>query len=133
MSDHHPTSSQSPSKKPGATQGPTQRLSELSALELIDHCLASLPEGDERIALLYQLRHRLIALTTSTQQHETERTKMQAVIEKLTAPANRIGTLIGLPEKGVARIVVGGGEFYANVDLQLEGDVPKVGDRNSVV
>jgi len=127
MSDPRPSAPQSPSNKPRASQGPTPRLSELSSLELIDHCLASLPEGDERIALLYQLRHRLIALTTSTQQHETERTKMQAVIEKLTAPANRIGTLTGLPEKGVARIVVGGGEFYANVDLQLEGDVPKVG------
>ena len=127
MSDHHPSVPQSASKKRDASQGQAQRPSELSSLELIDQCLASLPEGDDRIALLYQLRHRLIALTTSTQQHEAERTKMQAVIEKLTAPANRIGTLIGLPEEGVARIVVGGAEYYANVDLQLEGDVPKVG------
>ena len=79
------------------------------------------------LLFLYQLRHRFIEITTTTQQHESERTKMQAVIEKLTAPANRIGTLIGLPEDGIARIIVGGAEYYANVDLQLEGHVPKIG------
>ncbi len=104
-----------------------KRLSTPSSLELIDQCLADLPEGDDKISLLYQLRHRFIEMSTASQQHETERTKMQAVIEKLTAPANRIGTLLGLPEDGVARIVVGGAEYYANVDLQLDGDIPKVG------
>ena len=79
MSDHQSSVSQSASEKRTASSGQTQRLSELSSLELIDQCLASLPEGDERIALLYQLRHRLIELTTSTQQHVAERTKMQSV------------------------------------------------------
>lgn len=127
MSDHHSSIPQAGPEKAKASRGHTQRPSELSSLELLDQCLTSLPEGDERIALLYQLRHRFIEMTTATQQHEAERTKMQAVIEKLTAPANRIGTLIELPEEGVARIVVGGAEYYANVDLQLEGDVPKIG------
>ena len=127
MSDHQSSASPPASNQSQASQGHSTRSSNVSALELIDQCLASLPEGDERIVLLYQLRHRFIELTTVTKQHETERTKMESVIEKLTAPANRIGTLIELPEKGVARIVVGGAEYYANVDLQLEGDVPKVG------
>lgn len=127
MSDHNSPDSRADAERREAHPSPSSRLSDLSPLQLIDQCLASLPEGDERIALLYQLRHRVIALTASTQQHEAERTNMQAVIEKLTAPANRIGTLIGLPEKGVARIVVGGAEYYANVDMQLEGDVPKIG------
>ncbi len=127
MSDHLSSDSSSASDKLKTSSGQGQRLSALSSLELIDQCLATLPEGDERIDILYALRHRLIEMTTATQQHEAERTKMQTVIEKLTAPANRIGTLIGLPEEGVARIVVGGAEYYANVDLQLEGDEPKVG------
>jgi len=127
MSDHLAPVPPTASDKRKTASGQNNRLSEFSSLELIDQCLASLPEGDAKIALLYQLRHRLIELTTSAQGHEAERTKMQAVIEKLTAPANRIGTLIGLPEVGVARIVVGGAEYYANVDLQLEGDIPKVG------
>jgi len=127
MSDHHSRASDSGQENVKATRNSGQRLSELSSLELLDQCLASLPEGDERMALLYQLRHRFIELTTAIQQHDVERTKMKAVIEKLTAPANRIGTLIGLPEDGVARIVVGGAEYYANIDLQMEGDSPKVG------
>ena len=127
MSDHLSPVPPSASDTRKTVAGRTQRLSELSSLELIDQCLASLPEGDERIAFLYQLRHRVIELTTSTQQHEAERTKMQAVIEKLTAPANRIGTLIELPEAGVARIMVGGAEYFANLDPRLEGEIPKVG------
>ena len=127
MSDHLAPVSPSPSDKRHSSSEASQRSSALSPLELIDQCLASLPEGDERITLLYQLRHRVIEMTTATQQHETERTKMQAVIEKLTAPANRIGTVIGFPEDGVARIMVGGAEYYANVDLQLGGEVLQVG------
>ena len=127
MSDHSFSESESVSAQRQASSGNTQRSADVSSLELIDQCLASLPEGDERVALLYQLRHRFIEMTTATQQHEVERTKMQTVIEKLTAPANRIGTLIGLPEEGVARIVVGGAEYFANIDLQLEGDVPSIG------
>jgi proteasome-associated ATPase len=127
MSDHLSPVFPADSDKPKGFAGKFQRPSEVSSLELIDQCLASLPEGDDRMALLYQLRHRVIELTTTTQQQESERTKMKAIIEKLTAPANRVGTLIELPEEGVARIVVGGAEYYANVDLQLEGDIPKVG------
>ena len=127
MSDHQPSVSQSDSGKPKAFSRHSQRPLELSSLELLDQCLASLPEGDDRIALLYQLRHRLIELTTSTEQHEAERTKMQSVIEKLTAPANRIGTLVSQSDEGVARIMVGGAEYYANVDLQMEEDSLKVG------
>jgi proteasome-associated ATPase len=127
MSDHHSSVSQSASGKRKSSSGQSQRPSELSSLELLDQCLASLPEGDERIAFLYQLRHRLIALTTATQQHEAERTKMQSVIEKLTAPANRIGTLVNQPADGVARIMVGGAEYYANIDPRVEGDPLKIG------
>jgi len=96
-------------------------------LELIDQCLSSLPEGDQRIPLLYQLRHRLVEQAISSQQQEADMKKMQSVIEKLTAPANRVGTLLGQPEEGVARIMVGGAEYYANVDPRIEGDFLRVG------
>ncbi len=127
MSDHSSSDPEFDSAQGQSSSEHTQRSADVSSLELIDQCLTSLPEGDERIDLLYQLRHRYIAMTTAAQQHEVERTKMQTVIEKLTAPANRIGTLIALPEEGVARIVVGGAEYFANIDLQLEGAVPKIG------
>lgn len=118
-------------KDPSPSGGPSfarsARSGGTSPLELIDQCLASLPEGDQRIPLLYQLRHRLVEQATSSQQQEADMKKMQAVIEKLTAPANRIGTLLGQPEEGVARIMVGGAEYYANVDPRVEKDSLQVG------
>lgn len=105
----------------------TSRGSGSSPLELVDQCLASLSEGDQRIPLLYQLRHRLIEETASSQQQEADLKKMQAVIEKLTAPANRIGTLLEYSDEGTARILVGGAEYYANVEPRMEGESLKVG------
>jgi proteasome-associated ATPase len=103
------------------------RRSGSTPLEIIDQCLATLPEGDPRISLLYQLRHRLVEQATSSQQQEADIKKMQAVIEKLTAPANRIGTLLGQPDEGVARIMVGGAEYYANIDPRVEKNSLKAG------
>ena len=36
------------------------------------------------------------------------------MVAKLTAPANRIGMLLEIPGDGLAHIVVGGAEYYAN-------------------
>ncbi len=115
------------SRSPGSSFARSSWSSGSTPLELVDKCLASLPEGDQRIPLLYQLRHRIVEQGTSFQQQEADMKKMQAVIEKLTAPANRIGTLVGQPDEGVARIMVGGAEYYANVDPRIEGDSLKVG------
>ncbi len=76
MSDHRPSVSQSSSEPSHLSFRQTHTTVDASPLELIEQCLGSLPEGDERIAQLYQLRHRLIELTTAIQQHAAERTKM---------------------------------------------------------
>ena len=98
-----------------------------SLLALIDQCLASLPEGDPRIPLLYQIRHRVLEQAASSQQQDKELTKLQSVVEKLTAPANRVGTFLGISEDGLARIIVGGGEYYANVDPRISAQSLKSG------
>jgi proteasome-associated ATPase len=121
------SSSKDSSRSAGSSFPKTSRQSGNSPLALIDQCLASLPEGDQRIPLLYQLRHGLVEQTTASQQQEADMKKLQGVLEKLTAPANRIGTLLDQPDKGVARIMVGGAEYYANVDPRLEGDGLKIG------
>ena len=98
-----------------------------SLLALIDQCLASLPEGDKRIPLLYQIRHRVLEQAVSSQQQDKEFKKLQSVVEKLTAPANRVGTFLGMSEDGLARMIVGGAEYYANVDPRLSDDALKSG------
>ncbi|MBL8074817.1 MAG: AAA family ATPase [Nitrospira sp.] len=88
-------------------------------LELIEQCLASFSEGDPRQKLLYKLRHAVMLSQAASQQRELEFKKISEVVAKLTAPANRIGTLLDIPDTGLARIVVGGAEYYANVDPRV--------------
>ncbi|UCE62501.1 MAG: AAA family ATPase, partial [Nitrospirota bacterium] len=94
---------------------------------ILDECLASLSDGDARVPLLYKLRHLLLQQGVSKQQQNTELEKLKTVVEKLTSPANRVGTLLELPEEGGARILVGGGEYYANVDPRLDSGELQLG------
>ncbi|HZR45871.1 MAG TPA: AAA family ATPase [Candidatus Manganitrophaceae bacterium] len=54
--------------------------------------------------------------------HQTqgEIKKLNQVVEKVTAPANRIGTLLGVPAPELAHIVVGGSDYYTNIDPRLD-------------
>jgi proteasome-associated ATPase len=96
-------------------------------LELIEECLASFPEADPRQKILYKLRHALMLSQAARQQREAEFKKVSEVIAKLTAPANRIGTLLELPGEMLARIFVGGAEYYANVDPRVPAADLKIG------
>jgi proteasome-associated ATPase len=96
-------------------------------LLLLDECLAALSPDDPRQRLLYRLRHQLAQAAAGQQQREAELRKLTAVVEKLTTPANRVGTLLDLPAEGLARVVVGGAEYYTNVDPRVESGELKVG------
>ena len=113
--------------EPRSRPGREAREPSPSLLALIDQCLASLPEGDSRIPLLYQIRHRVLEQAASSQQQDKEFKKLQAVVEKLTAPANRVGTFLGISDDQLARIMVGGAEYYANIDPRLPDDSLKSG------
>jgi proteasome-associated ATPase len=45
--------------------------------------------------------------------------KLEQVIKKVTSPANRIGTFLGSPARDTAQIVVGGADYYCNVDPRI--------------
>ena len=96
-------------------------------LELIEQCLALFPEGDARQKLLYKLRHAVTLSQAAHHQREVEFKKVGEVVAKLTAPANRIGILLDVPGEGLARILVGGAEYYANVDPRVSIADLKVG------
>ncbi|THJ22931.1 MAG: AAA family ATPase [Nitrospira sp. CG24E] len=96
-------------------------------LELIDQCLALFPESDPRQKILYKLRHAVILGQAAQQQREVEFKKVADVIAKLTAPANRVGTLLEVPGEGLARILVGGAEYYASVDPRVQAAELKIG------
>ena len=94
---------------------------------LIDECLAAMPDEDPRRRMLYKLRHLWLQHGAAAQQREAEFRKVSEVVAKLTAPANRIGTLLDLPGEGLARIVVGGAEYYTNVDPRVPAEELKIG------
>lgn len=96
-------------------------------LELLEQCLALFPESDPRQKLLYKLRHAVMLSQAANHQREAEFKKVSEVVAKLTAPANRIGMLLDLPGDGLAHILVGGAEYYANVDPRVAGGDLKIG------
>jgi proteasome-associated ATPase len=128
MSDRRPTKSQDsdPNGKTEDGVNPSMPMG-TDPLELIEQCLASFPGSDPRQKILYKLRHAVILGQAAQQQREVEFKKVADVIAKLTAPANRVGTLLEVPGEGLARILVGGAEYYAEVDPRVQAAELKIG------
>ncbi len=126
MSDHRPDDIGQTGTS-GAGAGKRTSSTTPDPIELIEQCLASFPENDPRQQILYKLRHSIMLTAASQQQRDAEFKKISEVVAKLTAPANRIGTLLDLPGEGLARIVVGGAEYYANVDPRVASADLKIG------
>ncbi len=97
------------------------------SLMLVDQLLYATHENDGRRKLLYELRRAIIEDEVTFQEARQAIVEMQETVDKLTAPANRIGTLLGFPKKGVARVIVGGSEYLANIDCQLDPYTFKIG------
>lgn len=97
-------------------------------LQLIHHIITETPVDDRRLRWLLELRRSIISdegefrerVHAIQQEALRIHTEMEAQIEKLTSPANRIGTLLGLPKEDIARVIVGGSEYYANLDTKLD-------------
>ena len=104
-------------------------------LQLIHHIIAETPVDDRRRRWLLELRRSILSdegefrerIHAIQQEALRIHAEMEAQIEKLTSPANRIGTLLGLPKEDIARVIVGGSEYYANLDTQLDPKALKKG------
>jgi proteasome-associated ATPase len=129
MSDHRSSDSGSEPSGTGSGHETGTRAGQTGSdpLELIEQCLGSFPDGDPRQKILYKLRHAVMLSQAANQQREAEFKKLSEVAAKLTAPANRIGTLLDIPGEGLARILVGGAEYYANVDPRVPVAELKIG------
>ncbi|MDO8355275.1 MAG: AAA family ATPase [Nitrospirota bacterium] len=128
MSDRRSSKPQDPEPngKTGDVASPAKGVGS-DPLELLEECLALFPESDPRQKILYKLRHTMILGQAAQQQRDVELKKVADVIAKLTAPANRVGTLLEVPGEGLARILVGGAEYYASVDPRVQAAELKIG------
>src|SRR6266568_1637885 len=88
-------------------------------LDSFDRVIASLPPGDpirrELLDLRPDISDREEVLVEARRMIE----KLEEVIKKVTSPANRIGTFLGATSHDTAHIVVGGADYYCNVDPRI--------------
>src|SRR5881392_1450725 len=98
-------------------------------LDSFDRVIASLPPGDpirrELLDLRPDISDREEVLVEARRMIE----KLEEVIKKVTSPANRIGTFLGATSKDTAHIVVGGADYYCNVDPRISLAKLKKGTR----
>ncbi len=116
-----------PSGEPGHDEGLAARVERLAA---------QLPPGDPVRGQLLNLRSELAEREDIMDDARQTIEKLEAVVEKVTAPANRIGTFLtayprvdeGKPVM-LAQIIVGGAEFFCNVDPRINARALRRGAR----
>ena len=98
-------------------------------LRLVDQLLALASDRDPARPLLYRLRRQLMEREISFHEARRALVEMEAALEKVTAPANRVGIFLGMPSEGIATVFVGSAEYYANIDPHIDASQLKVGCR----
>ena len=92
---------------------------QISLLEAFDRAVASLPLDNVARERLLALRAEIAAQEEMVGDAREMIEKLEQVIKKVTSPANRIGTFLGSPARDTAQIVVGGADYYCNVDPRI--------------
>ena len=85
----------------------------------LDFLVSSLPAGDPLRRTLVDLRREIAEQREILQDAREAIEKLEEVVRKVTAPANRIGVFLGSPNRETAHIVVGGADYYCNVDPRI--------------
>src|SRR5947207_3196766 len=98
-------------------------------LDSFDRVIASLPPGDPVRRDLSELRPQIFDQQETMVEARRMIEKLEEVIKKVTSPANRIGTFLGATSKDTAHIVVGGADYYCNVDPRISLAKLKKGTR----
>jgi proteasome-associated ATPase len=92
---------------------------QISLLEAFDRAVASFPMDNFARERLLALRGEIAAQEEMVGDAREMIEKLEQVIKKVTSPANRIGTFLGSPARDTAQIVVGGADYYCNVDPRI--------------
>ncbi len=91
----------------------------ISLLEAFDRAVSLLPPGDFVREQFLILRAEIEAQEEMVGDARQMIEKLEQIIKKVTSPANRIGTFLGSPARDTAQIVVGGADYYCNVDPRI--------------
>jgi proteasome-associated ATPase len=115
--------------EPGKNATPVENLEGLSTLELLDLITQGMPLSSPQRHEVYYLRQRVEEIEVNNEQAREVIEKLDAAVTKLSSPANRVGTLLGLPKAEIALVVSGGGEFYCSIDPRMSQTQLLVGTR----
>src|SRR5881394_3585571 len=102
---------------------------ELTLLEAFDLLVASIPPENRHRRELYIMRSQIVAQEETIGEARQMIEKLEEVVKKVTSPANRIGTYLSNPSRDTAHIVVGGADYYCNVDPRINLAKLKKGTR----
>jgi proteasome-associated ATPase len=99
------------------------------ALERLEQLMEGFPPDDpvrrELATLSEEVRDQESMIVEARQTIE----KMDQVLKKVTSPANRIGTFLGSVNRETAQIVVGGSDYFCNVDPRVDHESLQKGTR----
>ena len=99
-------------------------------IELIDQLLGETADNPKLQEKIFDLRDALFQAQQVSQQHALKIKNLEETVTKLKSPAHRIGTVLGLGEGGLYRLVVGGTEYQAAVSPEiLEEETLQPGDQ----
>jgi len=99
-------------------------------IELIDQLLGETADNPKLQEKIFDLRDALFQAQQVSQQHALKIKNLEETVAKLKSPAHRIGTVLGLGEGGLYRLVVGGTEYQAAVSPEiLEEETLQPGDQ----
>ena len=102
---------------------------DMTALDLLDRTISALPIGDPVRKALLNVRAQVSDQEDTINEARQTIEKMEEVIKKVTSPANRIGTFLSSPNRETVQIVVGGSDYYCNVDPRISIAKLKKGTR----
>ncbi|MFB6285552.1 MAG: AAA family ATPase [Candidatus Bipolaricaulia bacterium] len=91
---------------------------QLSARAILDEILQRTPSDDDRQELFQLLDYQLRVDENQFREAQQLLEEYEEAYEKLTAPANRVGTFLETPDDDIAYIALGDAEYYANVDTK---------------
>lgn len=101
----------------------------MSVLQAFDRLVALVEPRDPLRADLVALREGIADQEEIIGDARQMIEKLEEVIKKVTSPANRIGTYLGSPARNTAQIVVGGSDYFCNVDPRIDLSELKKGTR----
>ena len=105
----------------------TEQSSIPRSLLLVNQLLYVTEDDDQLRPILMQLRRSIMEDEVDFNEAREIIEQLQEAVDKLTAPANRIGTLIGLTSQGTAHVIVGGTEYYTNIESKVDLNQLKIG------